>query len=107
MLSVNGSNVMRFLQSWLFIVTLPVLLISSYRFVEEFQNWQKVRQVKQDYLVRLKELEQKRDRLKDRVQKLKSDDLNQERLVRQFGFIKPGETVYKIVRSRTTSLTED
>jgi cell division protein FtsB len=98
---------MRFLQSWLFIVTLPVLLISSYRFVEEFQNWQKARQVKQDYLEKLGELEQKRDRLKLRAEKLKSDELNQERLVRQFGFIKPGETVYKVVKSRTTSFIED
>jgi cell division protein FtsB len=98
---------MRFLQSWLFIVTLPVLLISSYRFVEEFQNWQKARQVKQDYLEKLGELEQKRDRLKLRAEKLTSDELNQERLVRQFGFIKPGETVYKVVKSRTTSFIED
>lgn len=98
---------MRFLQSWLFIFTFPVLLISSYRFVEEYQNWQKARQVKQEYLDDLRELELKRDRLKVRVQKLKSDELNQERLVRQFGFIKPGETVYKVVRSRTTSFTED
>lgn len=98
---------MRFLQSWLLIFTLPVLIISSYRFVGEYQNWQKARQIKQEYLDELKELELKRDRLKDRVEKLKTDELNQERLVRRFGFIKPGETVYKVVRSRTTSLTED
>lgn len=98
---------MRFFQSWLFIITLPVLLISSYRFVKEFQNWQKVRQIKQDYLEDIKELELKRDNLKVKVEKLKSDKLIQERLVRRFGFIKPGETVYKVVRSRTTSFTED
>ena len=98
---------MRFLQSWLLIFTLPVLIISAYRFVGEYQNWQKARQIKREYLIELKELELKRDRLRVRVHKLQSDELYQERLVRKFGFIKPGETVYKVVRSRTTSLTED
>lgn len=98
---------MRFLQSWLLIFTLPVLIIGLYRFVGEYQNWQKARQIKQEFLDDLTELELKRDRLKVRVQNLESDELHQERLVRRFGFIKAGETVYKVVRSRPTSFTED
>ncbi len=98
---------MRFLQSWLLIITFPVLIISAYRFVGEYQNWQKARQIKQEYLDELSALELKRDRLRTRVENLQTDELDQERLVRRFGFIKPGETVYKVVRPRTTSLTED
>ena len=55
-----------------FIFTLPVLIIGLYRFVGEYQNWQKARQIKQEFLDDLTELELKRDRLKFRVQNLES-----------------------------------
>ena len=88
---------MRFIQRGLSILAVVMLLISLYRFVEGFQNWQEARQIKQQSLYELAALERERDRLKIRVEKLKTDELTKERLARRLSYIKPGETVYKIV----------
>ena len=88
---------MRFIQSWLSILAVVMLLISLYRFVEGFQNWQEARQIKRHSLDELAALERERDRLKIRVEKLKTNSLTKERLARRLGYIKSGEIVYKIV----------
>jgi cell division protein FtsB len=98
---------MRFIQSWLFILALVVLLVSLYRFVEGFQNWQEARQIKQNYLEELDAFKLKREDLKERVEKLKSDELSKERLARRLGYIKPGEIVYKVVRSHAAPPTKN
>ena len=90
---------MRLIQPWLSILAFFLLLISLYRFVEGFQNWQEARQIKRRSLDELTELERERDRLKIRVEKLKTDELTKERLARRLSYIKPGEIVYKIVPS--------
>ena len=93
---------MRFIQPWLSILAVLMLVISLYRFVEGFQNWQEARQIKQHSLDELAELERERDQLKIRVEKLKRDDLTKERLARRLSYIRPGEIVYKIVPSPDT-----
>ncbi len=93
---------MRFIQPWLSILAVFMLLIGLYRFVEGFQNWQEARQIKRHSLAELAELERERDRLKIRVEKLKTDELTKERLTRRLSYIKPGEIVYKIVPSPDT-----
>ena len=55
---------MRFIQSGLSIFAVVMLLISLYRFVEGFQNWQEARQIKQRSLDELAALERERDQLK-------------------------------------------
>lgn len=90
---------MRLIQPWLSILAVILLLISLYRFVEGFQNWQEARQIKQRSLDELVALERERDRLKVRVEKLKTDELTKERLARRLSYIKPGEVVYQIVPS--------
>lgn len=90
---------MRFIQPWLSILLVFMLLISLYRFVEGFQNWQEARQIQRRSLEELAALEHERDRLKIRVEKLETDELTKERLVRRLSYIKPGEIVYKIVPS--------
>ena len=90
---------MRFIQPWLSILAVVLLLISLYRFVEGFQNWQAARQIKQRSLDELVALERERDRLQVRIEKLKTDELTKERLARRLSYIKPGEVVYKIVPS--------
>jgi cell division protein FtsB len=94
---------MRFVQHWLSIVAFVVLLISLYRFVEGFQNWQEARAIKRRFHNEIAELERKRDQLQLRIEKLRTDELTKERLARRVGYIKPGETVYKIVRSSQPS----
>ena len=93
---------MRFIQPWLSILAVLMLVISLYRFVEGFQNWQEARQIKQRALEELAALERERDRLKIRVEKLETDELTKERLARRLSYIKPGEVVYKIVPSTDT-----
>ena len=93
---------MRFIQPGLSILAVVLLLISLYRFVEGFQNWQEAREIKQRSLEELAELERERDRLKVRVEKLKTDELTKERLARRLSYVKPGEVVYKIVPSSNT-----
>ncbi len=90
---------MRFIQPGLSILAVIILLISLYRFVEGFQNWQEAREIKRRSLDELAELERERDRLKVRVEKLKTDELTKERLARRLSYVKPGEIVYKIVPS--------
>ena len=94
---------MRFIQPWLSILAVVMLLISLYRFVEGFQNWQEAREIKRRSLDELAELERERDLLKIRVEKLKTDELTKERLARRLSYIKPGEIVYKIAPSSDTS----
>ena len=55
---------MRFIQLGLSILAVVMLLISLYRFVEGFQNWQEARQIKQRSLDELAALERDRDHLK-------------------------------------------
>ena len=93
---------MRFIQPWLSILAVLLLVISLYRFVEGFQNWQETRQIKQRSLEELAALEHERDRLKIRVEKLETDELTKERLARRLSYIKSGEVVYKIVPSPDT-----
>lgn len=93
---------MRFIQPWLSILAILMLLISLYRFVEGFQNWQEARQIKRRSLEELSALEYERDRLKIRVEKLETDELTKERLARRLSYIKRGEVVYKIVPSSDT-----
>jgi cell division protein FtsB len=88
---------MRVIQSWLSILALFMLLIGLYRFVEGLQNWQEARRIKQHSLEELAKLERERDLLKIRVEKLKTNEFTKEQLARRLGYIKPGETVYKVV----------
>lgn len=87
---------MRFIQPVLSVLAVVMLLISLYRFVEGFQNWQEAREIKRRSLDELAELERERDRLKVQVEKLKTDTLTKERLARRLSYIKPGEVVYKV-----------
>ena len=94
---------MRFIQSVLSVLAVVMLLISLYRFVEGFQNWQEAREIKRRSLDELAELEGERDRLKVQVEKLKTDTLTKERLARRLSYVKPGEIVYKVSPSPDAS----
>ena len=87
---------MRFIQPGLSVLAVIMLLISLYRFVEGFQNWQEAREIKRRSLDELAELERERDRLKVQVEKLKTDALTKERLARRLSYVKPGEVVYRV-----------
>ena len=94
---------MQFIRPGLSILAAVMLLISLYRFVEGFQNWQEAREIKRRSLDELAELERERDLLKIRVEKLKTDELTKERLARRLSYIKPGEIVYKVIPSPDAS----
>ena len=71
--------------------------MDGYRFVQGLQYWWRNREIKQGYVEEVERLQQEQQRLKEEVYKLKYNPLTQERLAREMGYIKPGETVYKFV----------
>jgi cell division protein FtsB len=87
---------MRFVQITLFLLAIPVLVLGLYRFVEGFIYWNQCRMIQQDYINEINKLKLERDKLQDYVKRLESDDFTQEQLARKQGYIKPGETVYRI-----------
>ncbi|HIE26185.1 TPA: septum formation initiator family protein [Candidatus Poribacteria bacterium] len=88
---------MRFVQMTLFLLTMPVLALGLYRFVEGFIYWNQCRTIHQDYIDEINRLKAERDKLQDYVKRLESDEFTQERIARKQGYIKKGETVYRIV----------
>lgn len=71
------------------------ITIDSYRFVKGLKYWHRNREVKQEYVREVEKLQQKQQWLEDEIDKLKNNTLTKERLAREIGYIKPGETVYK------------
>ena len=91
---------MRVLKLLLFILLAALVLFAGlYNVVHGFWRWQEARQIKQQYDDKIAELEQERDLLKVYVEKLKTDPLTKERIARQMGYIRRGETVYKFERA--------
>jgi len=88
---------MRLIQILLCILIILFLIFCLYQFINGYAEWQESRVVEQHHLDRIKELEQIRDKLKKYIESLESDKFAQERLVRKFWYIKPGETVYLII----------
>jgi len=52
--------------------------------------------LQQDYINEIDKLKAERDKLQDYVKRLKYDEFTQEQIARKQGYIKPGETVYRI-----------
>lgn len=84
---------------WKFVICaalLSFLAMDGYKSVPRFKYWWRNRAIKQDYLEEIESLRQKRQQLRETKNKLESNLLTQERIAREMGYIKPGETVYKI-----------
>jgi len=78
-------------------VLLFFMSITGYRFVKGFQYWRRNAIVKRGYEAKVQKLKQERDHLMDKVDKIRNNSLMQERLAREIGYIKPGETKYKFI----------
>ncbi len=76
---------------------LSFLAIDGYKFVPRVQYWWRNREIKQGYVQEVEKLRQEQQRLKDKIDKLEHSPLAQERLAREMGYIRRGETVYKFV----------
>ena len=79
------------------IVFLYFLALGNYRFVRGFQYWWRNVQVKKGYVKEAERLQQEQESLKEEIYKLEHSFLAQERLAREMGYIRLGETVYKFV----------
>jgi len=88
---------MRLIQILLCIIIIPFLLISSYQFINRYADWQDIRIAEQKHLDEIEKLKKQRNELKKYIKDLESDEFAQERLVRRYGYIKPGEVVYQII----------
>ncbi|MCY3724331.1 MAG: septum formation initiator family protein [Candidatus Poribacteria bacterium] len=90
---------MRIFRPILFLIALALLLVSVRQFMNGYGDWQQAQLAEEAYRAELRELEVKRDRLKQRVEMLQDDRLTKERLARKrLGYIKPGELKFKVVK---------
>ena len=93
---------MRIFRPILFLIALGLLLVSVRQFMNGYNDWQQAQITEEAYRAEIRELETKRDRLKQRVEMLKNDELTKERLARKrLGYIRSGELKFKIVKPDT------
>lgn len=79
-------------------IAIPILTLNAYRFVNGFKYWRQCRVIYQEYLTDIHKLQTRRDKLEKYVNQLTYDDLTQERIARKYGgYIKQGETAYRII----------
>ncbi len=85
-------------------VALPILFVTLFGLgsheglFDAYRRWQESKAIYNVTLARNDELRAERDRYARMAEKLQSDPLEKEWLVRSYGYIKPGETAYRIVR---------
>ena len=92
------NSVFRFLRASLFSFLLILLAASLLHTVGNFLKWRQATVYQSLQKERLKQLKQQRNTLKDQLNRLESDPLTQEALVRKIGYIKPNERVYRFVQ---------
>ena len=90
---------MRIVQIILFLLAIPLFALSSCRFIDGFKYWRQSKEIRQNYAADIKELEAKRDRLFNYVECLRNDEFAMEAIAREQGYVKEGETVYRIISS--------
>jgi cell division protein FtsB len=90
---------MRIFRPILFLIAVALLVVSVRQFMNGYNDWQEAQIAEEAYRSEIRELEAKRDRLKQRVEMLKDDELTKERLARKrLGYIRSGELKFKVVK---------
>ena len=90
---------MRIFRPILFLIAVALLVVSVRQFMNGYNDWQEAQIAEEAYRSEIRELEAKRDRLKQRVEMLKNDELTKERLARKrLGYIRSGELKFKVVK---------
>ncbi len=93
---------MRIFRPILLLIALGLLLVSVRQFMKGYDDWQYAQLAEEAYRAEIRELEAERDRLKQRVEMLKNDELTKERLARKrLGYIRPGERKFRVVKPET------
>ena len=93
---------MRIFRPILLLIALGLLLVSVRQFMKGYDDWQQAQLAEQAYRAEIRGLEAERDRLKQRVEMLKNDELTKERLARKrLGYIRPGERKFRVVKPDT------
>ena len=93
---------MRVFRPILFLIALGLLLVSVRQFMKGYDDWQQAQLAEDAYRAEIRELEAERDRLKQRVEMLKNDELTKERLAKKrLGYVRPGERKFKVVKPDT------
>lgn len=90
---------MRIFRPILLLIAVGLLFVSVNQFMNGYSDWQRAQILEEAYRAEIRELEAERDRLKQRVEMLKNDELTKERLARKrLGYIKPGELKFKVAK---------
>ena len=93
---------MRIFRPILFLIALGLLFVSVRQFMNGYDDWQRAQIAEEEYRSEIRKLEVERDRLKHRVEMLKTDVLTKERLARKrLGYIRPGERKFKVAKPDT------
>lgn len=93
---------MRIFRPILLLIALGLLLVSVRQFMKGYDDWQQAQFAEEAYRAEIRELEAERDRLKQSVEMLKTDELTKERLARKrLGYIRPGERKFRVVKPET------
>lgn len=71
--------------------------LETYRLVRGVQYWSYNRKTKQSYVQEIEKLQKTKQSLREEIHKLKENNLAQERLAREMGYVRPGEIVYKFI----------
>ena len=79
------------------IVGFSISVLVSYRLVRSFQYLQENNRIRDGYVQNIERLKLEQESLKEELYKIQYNRLAKERLARELGYIKPGETVYKII----------
>jgi len=90
--------VRRFVRICLLSFFFVLLTTSLLQTVKSFLKWRQAIAYQSLQNVKLEQLREQRNLLKNDLTRLESDPLTQERLARKIGYIKPKEKVYRFVQ---------
>lgn len=80
-----------------------LLALSAMSLVKDYRSYEMAREAKAKRLAERDALLVQRDAAREAVEKLKTDSLMRERLIRSMGYIKPGEKVYVVASNSTAN----
>ena len=80
-------------------ISFVLLALFTLRLVDDFRAYRRAVDLKAERVASLERLVAERDEARSMLEKLRTDSLTREQLLRSNGYVRPGEQVYVIVPS--------
>ncbi len=87
----------RWWRGGIMLISFLLLALSTYRVADDYRAYRQAQELQTEREADLERVTAERDDAVATLQKLRSDPLTREQLVRSNGYVKPGEAVYVIV----------